>query len=1071
MSAKIMIQTILRLPSRSVLIFAVSSVFGVMIGDLSAVSAEPVHPKEIVVDFSRDISPILADKCFACHGPDAKHREADLRLDLEDAAKEDAIVPGKPDESELIARIMTADAEERMPPVKSGKTLSDKERQLLRRWISQGAKYEKHWAFERLVMSNVPQVKDTKWIRNDIDRFVLSRLESSRLHPSPRATRETLIRRVTLDLTGLPPTLKEIDDFLADKSENAFETVVDRLLQSPHYGERMAVDWLDGARFADSNGYQNDFGRSMWPWRDWVIRAYNKNMPFDQFTLEQVAGDLLPNASLSQKVATGFYRNGRSVTEGGSIEEEWHVESVVDRVETTSIVFLGLTMGCCRCHDHKYDPISQKEFYRFFAFLNSNDERGTYIETRGNVPPLISVPQPEDQRRLAEYDATIKAAKLALQKKAKNFDQLVAMVRKGLPDARPLQKESVPLLRLPLDGTLNVSLRNDRDKTEADYKGGEPQWIEGVIGNSLLLGATNNSYVDAGQVAKLDRGSAFTFSAWVRPDRNGAILSKMDSDADYRGYDLLLLKGGQLKIHLVHKWPDDAIAVTTKASLEMGTWTHVCVTYDGSSKASGLRVYISGQSTPVDVNSDKLTNSFTIDQPLRIGRRSKGDFFKGAVADVRVYDQALPADAIQQQVNLSLTESIQAVEKNGDQRNTRRVLLEKYFAANDHEHMEAKRLLAKLQKERANVAKKIPTVMIMKERATPRPTYLLKRGQYDAPDKSELLKPGVPSFLPELPEGAPRNRLGLAKWMIDPSNPLVSRVAVNRLWAMFFGLGIVKSTENFGLQSTPPSHPKLLDYLAMQFIKSGWDVKALQKQIVMSATYRQSSVISPKLGGRDPDNRLLSRGSRFRMSAEMLRDNALVVSGLLVRKVGGPSVKPYQPARLWKELAGGASQGAYVQDHGDSLYRRSLYTYRKRTVPHTTLGSFDSPTFEICQVKRGTTNTPLHALALLNDVTYVEAARNLAQRMLGDVNGTSAERLRYGFRLATGRYPTAKGLAVLESSLARHLKTYQNDFSAVDELLKHGESPISKRVRRPELAAFMIVATIILNLDETITRE
>ena len=1065
-----MIQMIFRPPSRMALIFTASSVFGVISGGMIAASAEPIRSKEITVDFSRDIRPLLADRCFACHGPDAESREADLRLDVEDAAKEDAIVPGKPDESELIARIMAEDAEDRMPPVPSGKKLSAEERQLFRRWISQGAKYEKHWAFEKPVMPSVPQVKNTKQIHNDIDRFVLSRLESAGLDLSPRAARETLIRRVTLDLTGLPPTLHEIDEFLNDKSKDAFETVVDRLLQSPHYGERMAVDWLDGARFADSNGYQNDFGRSMWPWRDWVIRAYNKNMSYDQFVLEQVAGDLLPNASLSQKVATGFYRNGRSVTESGSIEEEWHVESVVDRVETTSMVFLGLTMGCCRCHDHKYDPISQKEFYQFFAFLNSNDERGTYTERRGNVPPLISVSQPEDQRRLAQYDAEIKAAKSALQKKSANFDQLVAMYKKGLSDAGPVQKEFVPLLRLPLDGTLEVSLRSDPNKAKANYKGGEPQWIEGVVGKSLSLGATNDSYVDAGQVAKLDRDSPFTFSLWVRPDRSGAILSKMDNDAAYRGYDLFLLNGGKLKVHLVHKWPGNVIAVTTKASLEMGTWTHVCVTYDGSSKASGLRVYISGQLTPVDINVDKLTNSFATDQPLRIGRRSKDSFFKGAVADVRIYDRVLPADAIQQQVDFSLAKSIQAAAKNDDQQAMRRVLLGKYLAANDRECMEAKRLLAKLQKDRANLAKKIPTVMIMKERATPRPTYLLERGQYDAPDKSELLKPGVPAFLPELPAGVPQNRLGLAKWMLDPSNPLVSRVAVNRLWAMFFGQGIVKTTENFGLQSTPPSHPKLLDYLAIQFIKSGWDVKALQKQIVMSATYRQSSIISSKRTRRDPGNRLLSRGPRFRVSAEMLRDNALVVSGLLVRKVGGPSVKPYQPAGLWRELAGGASQGAYVQDHGESLYRRSLYTYRKRTVPHSTMG-FDSPTFEICQVKRGTTNTPLHALALLNDVTYVEAARNLAQRMLEEVNGTSAQRLRYGFRLATGRYPTAKGLATLESSLARHLKTYQNDSSAVDELLKHGESPISKRVRRSDLAAFAIVATIILNLDETITRE
>ncbi|MDR3632688.1 MAG: DUF1553 domain-containing protein, partial [Isosphaeraceae bacterium] len=930
------------------------------------------------VDFRRDVLPILSDNCFQCHGPDGKARKADLRLDLKDDAlrtKEPVIVPGKSAESEVVLRVTSNEPDERMPPPKSGRTVSAAQVETLKRWIDQGAKWQQHWAFETPRRPKPPRVKDEAWLRTPIDRFVLARLDAEGLKPSAEADKTTLIRRVTLDLTGLPPTLQEIDAFLADKAPGAYERVVDRLLGTSQYGERMAMDWLDVARYADTNGYQNDFARTMWPWRDWVIDAFNRNLPFDQFVIEQVAGDLLPGASLSQKIATGFNRNNRTVTEAGSIDEEWRIENAVDRVETTTTVFLGLTMGCCRCHDHKFDPISQKEFYQFLSFFNSVNEKGVYTETRGNVPPLVSVPSREDEQRLRSLDAAIAAA----EKTVRDEEGQLAVRRKRWEDeqhGKPEPQENRDwLVRFPLEGDLHY-LPKDAATGEAQYRGGSPAWAEGPFGKALRLEGKDSAFADAGQAVSLERTDQFSYGTWVRPRGDGVCVSKMDDAKAFRGFDLFVA-GGKVDVHLVHAWPGDALKVTTKEALPKDVWTHVFVTYDGSSKAAGVTVYFNGRPIALDVAADTLRGTIATEQALYLGKRSASAPLNGDLADVRFYRRTLSAADVQSLVALP---ALLAAKMPAERRSkVQEELLTRYVA--DHVATElrgARDTLVKVKQEKTELEKQVPTVMVMEDAPAPRETYVLKRGQYDMPDKSQKLQPGVPASLSPFASDAARNRLGLARWLVASENPLTARVTVNRFWQHHFGVGLVKTAENFGVQSEPPSHPELLDWLATEFIRTGWDVKALHRLIVTSATYRQSSRSAAALVQRDPENRLLARGPRFRLPAETVRDNALAIAGLLVTKVGGPSIKPYQPAGLWEELAGGAGEAPYVQDKGANLYRRSLYIYRKRTVPHPSMTTFDAPSREICQVKRPRTNTPLQALELLNDVTYVEAARQLA---------------------------------------------------------------------------------------------
>jgi len=1035
------------------------------LGAVLALAALPAYTEAAApVDFNRQIRPILSDRCFACHGPDANHRKAGLRLDDEASAKAESIVPGKPDESPLIARILSTDPDEQMPPPDAHKPLLNAEEiAVFRQWVAEGAKWAKHWAYETPARPTPPAVDGSE---NAIDQFLQARLQSEGLAATPEASRETLLRRLSLDLIGLPPTPSEVDAFLADTSPNAYEKQVDRLLASPHYGERMAMEWLDGARFADTNGYQNDFNRSMWLWRDWVIRAYNENMPYNQFTVEQLAGDLLPNPTPDQVLATGFSRNNRSNTEGGSIEEEWHVEKVIDRVETTSTVFLGVTMGCARCHDHKYDPISQREFYQFFAFFNGTEDKGFYEETRGNAGPIVRKSSFEQQLKLDQLEESVRQSRAALDAAQSDTGNGFEEWKTKVAQAPTPAIGKSQTLHVPLQGDLGF--RTMDTEGIATLGGGEPVWADGILGQALELAGTPESFVDLGQTVQFSRAGKFSVAMWLLPEGPGSAFSKMDDAAKYRGVDLLVGADGELAVHLVSSWPDDAVKVIAEEKLRMGQWSHVCITYEGNSSAEGIRIYIAGRRVKHRTEVGKLSGSIDTQQPLRIGKRSDSAFFKGMIADFRVFDRALTDRKVDSLVEGTLAPSLKAP---GLEARTAS-LMEFFTLRGDDKVTQAREALTKAEEARDKfLNEEVPSAMVMRELPEPRPTYKLVRGQYNAPDTSEQLYPDVPKFLPSLPENMPRNRLALARWLVSPENPLTARVAVNRIWNRFFGQGLVKTLDNFGVQSEAPLHPELLDWLATEFVSTGWDVKGLQKKIVMSAAYRRSSTVTPDLIARDPENRLFARGPRFRMNAEVIRDNALAIGGLLKPRIGGPSVKPYQPDGLWAELAGGAGEGPYVLATGDDLYRRSLYTYRKRTVPHPTLSTFDAPSFELCTVYRARTNTPLQALALLNDTTYVEAARGLAQRMLTEASGDGEARLAYGFRIATGRKPTASETSTLATGLSQYLSTYTNAPDDAKTLIETGESEPDPRVDPVQLAAYTAVAGVMLNLDETITKE
>ena len=996
------------------------------------------------LEFNRDIRPILSDKCNRCHGPDAVAKKIPLRLDREAIAKSDlggrrAIVEGEPAASEMIRRITAEKKAIKMPPVYSGLSLTDKEIETLRTWIAQGAKWQQHWAFLPPVTPASPQVKNPAWIRNPIDAFVAEQLDREGLGPSPEASKETLLRRVSLDLTGVPATIAEMDAFLADKSPIAYEKAVDRLLASPRYGERMAARWLDAARYADSNGYQFDGERVMWRWRDWVIDAFNRNQPFDQFTLEQIAGDLLPNATTAQRIATGFNRNHRANTEDGIIPEEYAVEYVVDRVETTSTVFMGVTLGCARCHNHKYDPFTQKEFYQIFAYFNNVPEMGRAMKY-GNSPPLVPAPTQEQQAAMQRLEQQIHEVESALKTQAPAIDEAQRRWEKTLSKAEPVYWAPSAGLDIafpksaPFDGTTVVE--------------------------SLPSG-------------QFDIEDRFSLAARIYSDAvpDGSIVTKMADQPKGKGYGVHVNEG-RIHVNLTNNWADDAIRLETEEKLEAKRWYHIAVTYSGSRMAEGVHVYIDGKPAEVKVELDSLYRpfgnaGFKFREPLRVGAGwGKDRRFHGQINDVLVYKRVLPESEI---AGLALGESLQTIaQKPGASRTpVEASQIHSYYLENaaPPEAHAANRRLAVLLDEKDKLQRAFPTVMVMDERPVRKNTFVLVRGAYNVP--GEKVEPGVPAVLPPLPQGAPNNRLGFAKWLIDPGNPLLARVTVNRFWQMYFGTGLVKTTEDFGMQGDLPSHPELLDWLATDFVRSGWDVKALQKRIVTSATYRQSSKVTPELVQRDPENRLLAHGPRNRLPAEMVRDQALFVAGLLVDKVGGPSVKPYQPAGLWKEI--NMQDGDYMPGKGDDLHRRSLYTFWKRTIAPPMMTNFDSSSREACVVRETRTNTPLQALNLMNDVSFLEAARFLGQRMLKEGGSTADERLRYGFRTVTGHLPSASEQQILRDSLQYHLDYFAGPKAAA--YLKQGDSPADPVVDTLQLAAYSAVGSLLLNLDETVTKE
>ncbi len=1057
---------------------------GIFIGVLAAVPL--LHAADPAIEYNRDVRPILSDKCFKCHGFDANTRKAKLRLDVrEEALKpgksgEIPIVPRDAERSELIRRITSTDDDEVMPPHKANQPLTPREVSVLRRWIQEGAEYQPHWSFvppKAVAADCAPRLVELakreparsaalkQWPKNPIDSFVLDRLLAEGLAPSPEADAATLCRRISLTLTGLPPTPEETDAFVrAAKrdSQAAVESLADRLLASPRYGERMALDWLDAARYADTNGYYTDAERQAWPWRDWVIHAFNSNMPFDQFTIEQLAGDLLPAATDSQRIATAFNRNHSVSNESGIIEEEYRTGYVADRVDTTTTVWLGLTVGCARCHDHKYDPLSQRDYFRLFAAFNNIDEKGIIKEVAPASPaPNVMLPTKEQEREIAGLGAELK------QRQA----QLAALHPALAAEIQAWEKTALgSLAPAPVKGGL-VHFDFDRDSADhgpAHVKSGVTGRLvsgPGVKGGATLLDATQ--YVEFSEPQPVERDRAFTLSVWIQPGSSpqGCVASKQDSDADARGFEILWYKA-QPRINLAHRYGSDGIEVVAKEKFDGRQWRHLVITYDGSSKAAGVKVFVDGRLSEVDVRRDSLTGSIASSEPWRIGWKGTGIGFEGGVDEFRLFDRALGAEEIKALHWREFLEGALAVPQ-AKRTKAQSDKLESYFVAH-HGSPEVKGLSAEVASLRVReeaARRSILSVSVMSEMPKPRETHVLVRGQYDQP--GERVEFGVPAALGALPANAPANRLGFARWLVAGENPLTARVAVNRIWMMCFGDGLVRTPNDFGLQGEAPTNAALLDWLAVHFRDGGstakpWDVKALLKLIVTSATFRQSSHFTGELLARDPENRLLARGPRFRLPAELLRDQALAVSGLLVGKIGGPSVKPYQPPGLWEAVSYNG-EASYQPDTGDATHRRGLYTFWKRQSPPPDMLTFDSPTREVCTVRRPRTNTPLQALLLLNDANWVEAARGLALRMMN----AKAERLEHGFRLATGRSPGVAEAAELRKFLDAQLTEFRRNPESARKLV--GGSASNAHVDACELAAWTLTANLLLNLDDVQT--
>lgn len=939
------------------------------------------------LQFNRDIRPILSERCFQCHGPDSITREADLRLDTE-AGLDAVIMVANPGNSELLKRIHQTDPDLQMPPPESGQSLTPQEIQTLEAWIQQGAAWQQHWS---LIPPSRPQLPAAVWperASNPIDPFIQAALRDAGLQPSPAANKTALIRRVTFDLTGLPPTLQEIDDFLADDSASAWERVVDRLLDSSAYGERMTTVWLDAARYADSHGYSLDRRRVMWPWRDWVIAAFNSNMPFDQFTIEQLAGDLLPNATVSQQVATGFNRNHPIQSEGGVINEEYRVETVVDRVETTAAVFLGLTMGCARCHDHKYDPISQQDFYRFYALFNNVPETA-HVGNRDNDAdkPFVKAPSVLQEQQIAELQRAIQQAETAVQ-------------------AEQNQTAPQPVEKIWIDDELPPG-------AQPFGNGGGPQQFLFVSKDDhpVHSGTKSSHRSSSGRGQHGFQGAQpLTISAGTK------LFTWVFLDPDNPPREIMLQWNGPAGWEHRAWWGENLI--------DWGTNETPSRRFMGPLPETGHWVRLEVDAGSVGLAPGSQISGWAFTQ------------FDGNI----YWDSA---------GLVTTPETPQMVRLNS------------------------------LRSELQSVMSEQPTVMVMAEMTPRRKTWVLTRGQYDQPSDQEV-QPQIPEILGQLPALPPNaegsespgvpNRLSLAKWLVSRDNPLTARVAVNRYWQLTFGTGLVATPEDFGSQGTAPSHPELLDWLAEEFVDSGWNMKALHKLLLMSATYQQASTLSPALLAADPHNRLLARSSRYRLPAEMIRDQALAVSGLLVRSPGGPSVRPYQPPGLWDDVVYG-NVPRFQQDHGAKLYRRTLYTFWKRSVPPPNLQIFDAPSREACVLQRSRTNTPLAALVLMNDPTYVEAARVLAERTQQEAGESDPDRLRWLFRTVTSRPPTDREFHLLTRTLQQARTRYQADPNSAAQLLTVGEFPADPQLNAVETAAFSSISSALLNTDEVISRN
>ena len=1003
------------------------------------------------VSFNRDIRPILSDNCVECHGPDAASRKADLRLDREQDAitelaafqageSEAPIVRGHPELSELIARIDTADVDDLMPPPDSHKVLTAQQIALLKRWVEDGAAWEEHWAF---VAPDASMPPGSDWAVNAIDRFVFDRLQQEEMQPSPEADRNTLIRRVTLDLTGLPPTPTEVADFVDDSADTdaALERVVDRLLATPAYGEHRARYWLDAARYADTHGLHLDNYREMWPYRDWVISAYNDNQPFDQFTVDQIAGDLLKNPTQSQMVATGFNRCNVTTSEGGAIKEEFAVRYAIDRVSTTSTVWLGLTTGCAQCHDHKYDPISMREFYQLFAYFN-NTTQAAMDGNVPNTPPVIRVyPGPKEKAEEAKLNVVKTAAKKKVaDARTANEEAFNAWQSQLTPEnAAARLAEKSPLGRVVDLSSEQILTTNSVDGFQIEE--GQPF---SIVAQVTIPEGDDDFFPLASQIDAKGRGFAF-----------GLDLRNRGIELDLFGKGGESGEGGALRLRQIN-------------SFKAGATLLITVRSDGSRNPTGTSMFIDTREKLRNrfpyLESDNLSETFSVAEGTAIKIQARPPVLRG----LQIYDRGLTVAEIK---SLHAVGQLAAIVKKPLANRSKAEIeqLRQHFLITAVEAYQTG--LAEL----ANVdfalnafSNRVPVSHVMNESDKAPMAHMLDRGEYDK--KLEEVAPGVPAVLPAMPLDAPQNRLGLARWLVDGENPLTSRVTVNRLWQQLFGTGLVKTSEDFGTQGELPSHPELLDWLAIDFVASGWDVKHALKQMVMSATYRQSSRINPELLSKDPHNRLLARGPRFRLDAEVIRDQALAASGLLSDEVGGPGVRPYQPDGLWSTVGYTNSNTVkFARQYGENLYRRSVYTFWKRTAPPANLTAFDAPNRESCTVRRERTNTPLQALVLMNDVQFVEAARHLAEHGLQGGQGSAALDT-MSLRLL-GRSLDSAEQAIIAESLAAFRETYQADTEAAKQLLSHGDRESDRKYDAAELAALTMVASQLLNLDETVTKN
>ena len=1010
--------------------------------------------------FNRDIRPILSDTCFKCHGPDSGKRQAGLRLDArENAVEKAALVPGDPGASKIIQRITNPDPDEQMPPPDSNLSLTSAQKETLRRWIAEGGAYEPHWAFMPVTSPPVPDAAP-----HPVDAFIRARLSDEGFAPSPPAGKTTLLRRVTFDLTGLPPTVAELDAFLADGAPDAYERVVDRLIARPAYGERMTMDWLDVARYADTFGYALDVPSNVWPYRDWVIRAFDENLPYSEFIRWQLAGDLLPGATQDQILATAFNRLHRQTSEAGSILEEMRQEYLADRVRTASIAFLGLSYECARCHDHKFDPITQRDYYSMAAFFGNIDETGQF--SRGTLavptPALTLYAGGEGEQHAALRDWIAEAERgldLAKQQAIVRYKSWVSGPSLAIVPAKPLA-------RLPLDSITDGHTQEIVSGTPAGLTGAPdfPSLESSDRGTAMRFSGDNSVNLPIGPI--FSRIRPFSLGIWLKagrfePRQVVALYSRGRVDAGSRGWALELEQGRPV-FRLAHFWPGNAIEVHSLDSLALDAWTHVAVTYDGSSRAAGVRIYVNGK--PVDLRTvrDGLTREILYENnPLKevtLGARFRDAGFKdGLMSDFHLFDRTL--SAIEAAI-LAGTCNPEKFLEGGASVSQPDALFDYFCATIDGPVRAAREAVLEARRAESEFVESIPQIMVMDELPEPNPTFVLARGAFDAP--TDQVTPAMPPAIYPYDSSLPKNRLGLAQWMLDARNPLTPRVAVNRYWKLFFGTGLVETQEDFGSQGTPPSHPELLDWLASWFRENDWDVKALVRLMVTSETYKQDSSLRPDIEQRDPFNRLLSRGPRARLGAEETRDLALAASGLLVPAIGGPSVKPYQPEGLWED----SSRATYEQDHGDALYRRSMYLFWKRTVPPPAMLTFDATDREVCVARRETTQTPLQSLTLLNETGMVEAARVLAGRLFR-LESSDAKRIVRAYRSFTGRAPDAAEARILARALDEQRAHFAKNPEGAAKYAATGESPPHEGLDPVAHAALTAIVQAIMNLDES----